>query len=83
MDTSNLARFSQDEKFTKEERLYIMAMHGRTGDFFRTLFEAIERADTVNLERLRAGFPKEVAAQQAWRNGDLSDRIRAAGYVID
>jgi len=32
------------------------------GDFTRELFQIIARADPVNLERLRRGFPLEVEA---------------------
>lgn len=37
------------------------------GDFFKTLFEAIGRADEVNAEKLRKGFPEEVDAVHTWQ----------------
>lgn len=45
---------------------YLECQFGWSGDFFRTLFDAIARADTKNTEKLRLSFPEEVEAYLTW-----------------
>lgn len=45
------------------------------------LYSAIFHADANNLARLRLGFPGEVAALMAWRNGNLRERAEGAGLI--
>lgn len=51
-------------------------------DFERELYQVICRADEGNRVRLSLGFPDEVLAIEAWTNGDLGTRLRAAGIDI-
>ena len=41
---------------------YLEFQFDMTGNFFKTLFMAIGRADNINIEKLRLGFPEEVDA---------------------
>ena len=45
--------------------------------FWGLLWDAMLRADADNLALLRKGFPEEVAAVEAWKHGNLSERGRA------
>jgi len=45
---------------TAPERAIVEWQYGMSGDFARTLMDAIARADTTNLNLLRLGFPNEV-----------------------
>ena len=51
------------------------------GDFFTALFGAIKRADDENLERLRKGYPVEVAGFLAWNRGGLAKELRDKGVM--
>lgn len=44
------------------------------------LWEAMARADMTNMARLRAGFPTQVAALEAYRNGDLKRKLASLGH---
>ncbi len=68
-----------DPDFTEGEHLYMQFQFDMAGDFYRTLWNAIAQADIRNMEKLRVGFPSEVAAYLSWTQGDLSDRVRAKG----
>ena len=50
------------------------------GDWFTAkLLRLCQKADPVNLERLRAGFPAEVRAYEAWLGQDSpDDKLRGA-----
>jgi hypothetical protein len=48
------------DSLTKSERFIVKWQYGILGDFHAALIEAIKRADTDNLEKLRQGFPEEV-----------------------
>lgn len=50
------------EKLTPGERFIVEWQFGICGDFKRNLAEAMTTADTVNLNKMRAGFPDEVDA---------------------
>lgn len=41
---------------------YLAYQYRMIGDFFRNLFQAIQIADSTNIEKLRMGFPEEVDA---------------------
>lgn len=51
------------------------------GDFYKTLFDAIVRADEKNLDRLAKGFPVEVAGYRAWAYGALAAELRSKGVM--
>lgn len=68
-----------DPDFTKGEHLYMQFQFDMSGDFYRCLWRTIAQADISNLEKLRAGYPSEVAAYLSWTRGDLADRVRAKG----
>ncbi len=41
---------------------YLEFQFGMTGNFFKSLFNVIAIADSINIEKLRLGFPEEVDA---------------------
>ena len=47
--------------------------------FKAVLWEAMKRADSENLFRLRLGFPEEVDALRAFRNGELGEKVKKYG----
>ncbi len=51
----------------------------RPGDFRKALIEAFFRADATNFAKLEVHFPEIAAAVNAWRKGDLSERVKALG----
>lgn len=52
------------------------------GDFNTRLSELICRADEGNRERLRVGFPVEVAAIEHWLEGSLAAQLREKGFEL-
>lgn len=60
------------DRLTPVEQEFCLFIMGRTGGFMTALFTAIAKADSGNLERLRLGFPDEVAAHERWTRGDLA-----------
>ena len=54
------------------ERRFCDFMYNKSGSFYKTLFEAIFRADKYNLAKLKKGFPEEVDAYLGY--------TRTAGY---
>ncbi len=52
------------------------------GDFRTKLAELICAADEQNRARLRLAFPEEVAAIQAWLEGDMAVRLREIGMDL-
>lgn len=46
---------------------YLEYQFRQTGSFFKHLFDAISIADSHNVEKLRVGFPEEVAAVRTWQ----------------
>lgn len=69
------------ETFTNKEMCYLEWQKDscRVGGFSSSLFNTIHRADCTNREKLRTVFPDEVAAVEAWTEGDLHDRAVRAG----
>jgi hypothetical protein len=55
---------------------YLEFQYRWSGDFYSSLFEAISRADEINLERLAQGFPEEVAAYKCWTRVGLNEFLR-------
>jgi len=52
------------------------------GDWFTAkLLRLCQKADAMNLERLRAGFPAEVRAYEAWAGQGLPDEEILRGGV--
>jgi len=64
------------DELTPVEMEFCRFIMGRTGGFMSALFTAVAKADSVNLERLRLGFPDEVAAHERWTKGDLATVAR-------
>jgi hypothetical protein len=85
-NTADIARFLASPVWLEGEKAVIRwQFHWWFDDdeeFKPRLWDAIEIADEHNLARLEAGFPVEVAAFRAWRDGDLGERLRAAGLGI-
>jgi hypothetical protein len=73
-----------NDQFSVEEKSVIAHMEGAgsgaplSGDFVNTLIDAIARADTNNLARLRMGFPELVTAVLEYKYGELHNRWFAA-----
>lgn len=67
--------------WTEGEKWVVRWQWRLLGDFQQALSEAIKRADDGNLDRLRLGFPDQVAGFLAWNRGDLAQRLRAAGVM--
>ena len=61
----NLEKFSRLDEGTQSLIKYQYRM---IGDFFKCLWEAIYRADEVNLEKLALGFPLHVQALKNFRH---------------
>lgn len=68
--------------WTPAERTVIKWRAGMYGSFYSVLWEAITRADSLNLEKLGEGFPLEVYGYIQWKKGDLATRLWAAGLDI-
>jgi hypothetical protein len=49
-------------------------LHGHGDWFTAQLLRLIMKADSGNLERLRLGFPEEVAAYEHWRTAPFSPK---------
>jgi hypothetical protein len=50
------------DKLTKGERFIVDWQYKLAGDFKTALSHAIMTADSINIEKLRMGFPEEVEA---------------------
>lgn len=68
--------------WTQAEKEVVMWQFRLIGDFKKALWDAICRADELNLARLEMGFPTEIEGYRAWAMGDLARRLRAAGLSI-
>lgn len=51
---------------SKQEVFIVKWQYGFLGDFGQALAKAISLADKTNIERLRLGFPNEVAGYEAY-----------------
>ncbi len=82
-------------EFTEGEKNFVKWQIRQCGGFYRSLWEAIARADYENLTRLGQGFPSEVAAWKSWNGawtyggigvshgpGSLYERLKAAGLEL-
>ena len=56
------------ETISKAERDFMYYRTGRAGSFTMALFDAIQRADSVNQAKLSLGFPEEVRVSQRFRS---------------
>jgi hypothetical protein len=54
-------------EFQRQE--FKMYMSGRSGSFKTALYDAFQKADSINLLRLKRGFPIEHAVFMEWREG--------------
>ena len=45
---------------------YLDYQYGNLGSFFTSLFQAITKADEINIQKLQRGFPEEVDAYELW-----------------
>lgn len=52
------------------------------GDFEESLASAISLADGSNLDLLARVFPVQVSGFRQWTQGNLAERLRAAGLAI-
>ena len=56
------------ETISKAERDFMYYRTGRAGSFTMALFDAIQKADSVNQAKLSLGFPEEVRVAQRFRS---------------
>ena len=77
-----LARALESTSFNDGEKRYIKYQFHMASGFVHALFQLVNRADEDNRERLRAGFPQEVAAWEAYHNGSLGRRLDAYGVDL-
>jgi hypothetical protein len=64
------------------ERIILRWQLDDYGDFHKALWQAMLRADEDNLAKLEQGFPREVAALQAWRHTWIASLLRSKGYDL-
>lgn len=76
-----VGKFLEDPGESAESKAVLKWQWNLYGDFYAALFGAIKRADDQNLERLRLGFPVEVAGFLAWNRGGLAQELRAKGVM--
>jgi hypothetical protein len=76
-----VADFLADSRESEEAKAVLKWQWRLYGSFFAALFDAIKLADDKNLERLRLGFPIEVAGFLAWNRGDLAGELRRRGVM--
>lgn len=55
---------------------YLDFQFDQGGGFFKKLFLAMASADDTNIEKLRLGFPEEVAAFIAWSRVGVEEFIK-------
>lgn len=73
----NIAPVLAADHFTEGEKALAKWLCRMQGQFYTYLFSAIQNADAINREKLKLGFPAEVEAFTAWRDGDLDTRFAA------
>jgi len=57
---------------TDTQRKYYYYLKGMTGWFDTNLFDLIKSADSVNIEKLRLGFPDEVETYEQFKSNELT-----------
>jgi hypothetical protein len=78
--TDNWSPFFAATILTDAEKDYVFGFQfHHSGSFMTQLYELIHLADSENTEKLRKGFPDEVASVLAWTQGDLADRVQTLG----
>lgn len=75
-------KIKMDTTITKAERDFMYYYMDRAGSFTMSLFDAIQKADSVNQAKLSLGFPEEVRVAQRFRSEegyfeDLQRRFNA------
>ena len=73
--TNDIHKALKSDNWTEAEKCVIRWQFRLYGSFYFQLFEAIQLADYLNIEKLRKGFPNEVEGFLAWRDGDLGNKI--------
>lgn len=81
-DTLFHSLLSCGSDLTEAEKWVVKWQLGILGGFQMALARAMVCADDANLERLRLGFPDQVAGLLAWRHGDLRVRLVARGLDV-
>jgi len=79
MDT--ISEFTSNPLESDEAKAVVRWYYSLPSEFEQALCAAIRRADAVNLKRLAAGFPIEVAGYRDWVEGDLAEKLRKRGLV--
>ena len=74
------------EKLTPEEDAIMQWHYGYYGTFYKALFEAICRADDMNIDLLALGFPVEVSAYKRYKTESgwwkaTQDKAIELGYL--
>lgn len=77
-----ISEFLESREWSDAEKWVIKWQFGLHGDFEQALANLIRLADDSNLHRLALSFPVEVSGLYLWRDGDLGERLRAAGLGI-
>lgn len=72
----------QSPNWDETEKSVVKWQFGLHGDFKKSLWQTISRADDDNLDKLFMAFPIEVTGYRAWTRGDLAARLRATGLLI-
>lgn len=70
------------DQWTRPEKEVVAWQFDMVGDFKKSLWDAIIRADNNNLEKIRLGFPELVEGYLLLSEGDLATRLRKAGLDI-
>lgn len=68
----------ESDEWTEGEKMILRWQYRELGGFWTHFFEALCRADDVNLDHLHRAFPSVVDAMRSWRYGDLGERLRDA-----
>lgn len=74
-------KFLADPNESPEAKAVLKWQWRLYGSFFTALFDVIKLADDDNLERLRKGFPVEVAGFLDWNRGYLAAKLRVKGVM--
>lgn len=61
-------KIKMNTTISKAEREFMYYYTGRAGSFMMALFDAIQKADSVNQAKLSLGFPEEVRVAQRFRS---------------
>jgi hypothetical protein len=69
--------------YSKESLKHLIHMwqYDKLGTFHSLIMKAVTVADDTNRERMRQGFPLEVAAYEAYTQTDIAEEMRREGLL--